>query len=334
MKISPLLFIAICVAELIAAQTPVSRVSSLNPLKVHAFDTLMGNPGLGDTAEKLPPPDDEEQLLIGHIFADQIHLLTAEPVHSIPHKIHFIWIGSKPVSTSSIENIKSWMKLHPGWEVCFWNDNPETPVPVPGMTKCLVQSLRECPLYSLIERSDNIGEKADMIRYSILWLEGGVYADTDVVCVRPFDVWVNHFDFIIGLERSHYHANINSSIIPCNALIASQPKHPILEQTAKRVMAMWDHIGQKFPGTDRRSIHDRVVQRTFDPLALTTKALYNDPVYRNIILPVIYFHSRGAFSPEEQKQYIDEGLVWAIHQSRPSGAFEDNGAISWLPSTP
>jgi hypothetical protein len=79
-------------------------------------------------------------------------------------------------------------------------------------------------------------------------------------------------------------------------------------------------------------VFNRVIQRTFDSLALCGKNYYEQGSDRNIILPASYFHSYGPFSPSEQKIYIEKGVVYAIHQSHPSGTYESSGEGSWLPS--
>lgn len=37
------------------------------------------------------------------------------------------------------------------------------------------------------DAAKNYGEKSDILRYEILFVYGGVYADVDVECLQPFD---------------------------------------------------------------------------------------------------------------------------------------------------
>lgn len=51
----------------------------------------------------------------------------------------------------------------------------------------------------------NHGPRSDLMRYLIMLVEGGVYSDTDVTCLRPVDTWVperwrNDVRAVVGVE--------------------------------------------------------------------------------------------------------------------------------------
>jgi len=46
----------------------------------------------------------------------------------------------------------------------------------------------------------NGGEKADLWRYCVIYLMGGVYVDSDTYCNKPLDEWIKHHDLILGIE--------------------------------------------------------------------------------------------------------------------------------------
>jgi mannosyltransferase OCH1-like enzyme len=46
----------------------------------------------------------------------------------------------------------------------------------------------------------NGGEKSDLWRYCVLFINGGVYTDTDTYCNVPLTNWVKHHDLILGIE--------------------------------------------------------------------------------------------------------------------------------------
>lgn len=84
----------------------------------------------------------------------------------------------------------------------------------------------------------NGGEKSDLWRYCVLYLNGGVYTDTDTYCNLPLSKWVKHYELILGIEaflpintaRSFGADNIgftyNDKVISvCNWTMASKPKH-------------------------------------------------------------------------------------------------------------
>ena len=41
---------------------------------------------------------------------------------SIPHTLHFIWLGSAPVPQYAKENMAVWAKIHPTFDVKLWKD--------------------------------------------------------------------------------------------------------------------------------------------------------------------------------------------------------------------
>jgi len=89
----------------------------------------------------------------------------------------------------------------------------------------------------------NGGEKSDLWRYSVVYLNGGVYTDTDTFCNVPLSAWVSHHDLVLGLE-----ANLpieearpfgmdligievdNNIVSVCNWTFAAAPKHPFLKE--------------------------------------------------------------------------------------------------------
>jgi mannosyltransferase OCH1-like enzyme len=84
----------------------------------------------------------------------------------------------------------------------------------------------------------NGGEKSDLWRYCVLFINGGVYTDTDTYCNVPLTNWVKHHDLILGIEAflsiktaESFGADkigfrYKDKIISiCNWTMASKPKH-------------------------------------------------------------------------------------------------------------
>lgn len=207
---------------------------------------------------------------------------------SIPHVLHIIWIGPKPFPQESIRNIESWIRWHPNWTYKFWTDRPR-PVPHSSMELFFIESLETFPLQSCFLESTNYGEKSDILRYEILYREGGVYADHDVECFRSFDSLLDHFDFFCGLEPPHA-SIINGAITVCNNLIASKPNHPILEKTRRYVEERWEKGKQLFCTPDMLSIISRVAYRTFTSFDVAVKELINSTNENNIVFPAAFFN--------------------------------------------
>lgn len=224
-----------------------------------------------------------------NVFSKKIQELSSSSQNfSIPHILHIIWIGPKPFPAESISNIESWIRWHPNWTYKFWTDRPR-PLPHRAMELSFIDSLGAFPLQACFLESNNYGEKSDILRYEILYREGGVYTDHDVECFCSFDSLINHFDFFCGLEPPHP-SIINGAITVCNNLIGSKPSHPILDKTKTHVQERWERGKQLFCAPDMSSIISRVAYRTFTSFDLAVKELLNATGENNIVFPAGYFN--------------------------------------------
>jgi inositol phosphorylceramide mannosyltransferase catalytic subunit len=134
-----------------------------------------------------------------------------QPYYTIPTIIHQIWVGPKPYGR--FDNLrKSWIANHPGWLYILWTDKE-----VKHLT--LVNQ-------DLYDRAKNYGEKADILRYELLYLFGGLYADIDTECMKPFDVIHRTYSFYAGSDGLN---------LIHNSLIGSTPHHPLLEHVITRL---------------------------------------------------------------------------------------------------
>lgn len=125
----------------------------------------------------------------------------------IPKKIHQIWLGSTIPSTFK-KLTETWQKYNPDWEYKLWTDDNIDDIDIPD--RKLFNSIK------------NMGQKSDYLRYHILNQFGGVYADTDFECLKPFDPLL-YLDFFVGVG---YPSDVELYI----GLMGSIPGHPILQQ--------------------------------------------------------------------------------------------------------
>ena len=205
---------------------------------------------------------------------------------SIPKVVHFIWIGVKPFPRDSIENVRSWIAKHPNWIFKFWTDRPRA-LPHPQMQEVRIQDLRFTVLEKYYRQSDNYGEQSDLLRYEILFQEGGVYVDHDVKCLRSFEELNKAYNFYCGMELPRK-TSLSSSVLPTNSIIGSSAGHPILKYCINWLDECWDRVEKAYPGRDRDSVINRVSHRTF--LALG-EAFKQKAMTRDIALPTFYFNA-------------------------------------------
>lgn len=135
----------------------------------------------------------------------------------IPKIIHHIWLGSS-LPQEYNEMRETWLRHHPDWQYRLWTDSD------------VAEAIRSGDLFTeeslqYFNEAVNYAEKADILRYLILYKYGGLYTDiSDFECLRSFDILHHAYDFYVGLA-----AIGESGIFINNALCGSRPGHPILK---------------------------------------------------------------------------------------------------------
>lgn len=251
------------------------------------------------------------------LYANNFPLLSnysAEQPPKIPKVLHFIWVGPKPFPRESINNLLAWKKYHPHWKMKFWTDSPERPCPIEGMEKHLISEIPFQKIGHLAKETKNYGEQSDILRYEILYQEGGVYADHDIDCFQSFDALNATYDFYCGMEAPHYIPELNAHIAPNNGLVGIKPHHPILKSTIDSVILKWDEIQRAYPGNDRDSDIARVMKRTFHSFSLGIQSSINTEGNVDIVLPSCFFFPARGFSKRTIEKLKSQHLVYASHQ--------------------
>lgn len=130
----------------------------------------------------------------------------------IPRTIHQIWLGS-PVPEHLKKWMESWTKCK-GWKYKLWTD----------------EEIKDFPIYNrrIFDLRRNYAEQANVLRYEILFREGGLYVDTDFECLNPefFEYLHQTLDFYAGTASITYPYNY---LVTGNALIGSKPGHKLLK---------------------------------------------------------------------------------------------------------
>ena len=208
--------------------------------------------------------------------------------HSIPHKIHQIWIGSE--LPEKYKNwCKSWKKLNPDWEYKLWGEQDILPI--------LNDTIRRVFL-----ESKNPGAKSDIARYAILKKEGGVYCDTDFECTKPLNELTNTCTLFAGFIFSE-----KPEI--ANGIFGAVPDHPLV------------HTILTYLKTPVTSTHTDTILNTTGPAFLTRTILeHKDKVLEtDIFFPSHYFYPFPNFcrneklSPDEIKKKYRKPHTYGIH---------------------
>lgn len=91
----------------------------------------------------------------------------------IPKVIHYCWFGKNPLPELAIKCIESWKRYFPNYEIKEWNED-NFDVNIIPYTK----EAYEAKKYAFV---------SDYARLWILYNYGGIYFDTDVEVIKPFD---------------------------------------------------------------------------------------------------------------------------------------------------
>ncbi|KAG5988919.1 hypothetical protein E4U43_004609 [Claviceps pusilla] len=98
--------------------------------------------------------------------------------------------------------------------------------------------------------------KADLLRYMILYAEGGIYTDIDVEAIKPFHRFIperhneEDYDLIVGIEvdmpqyRNHRILGPKSQSF-CQWTIVSRPRHPVMMRLIERIMKWFKGVAQE-----------------------------------------------------------------------------------------
>lgn len=145
----------------------------------------------------------------------------------IPKIIHQIWVGPKELPKDFKKWQKTWLSMHPDWEYRLWTDKDVAHFPLVNQ--------------EFYDTTTSYGEKANILRYEILYHFGGLYIDTDFECIQPIDFLHHTCDFFMGFEFPQPN---KTELIIGNAIIGARPAHPLLKLFIENIQNFWHHTWQ------------------------------------------------------------------------------------------
>lgn len=160
-----------------------------------------------------------------------------DPSRLIPRIIHQTWYET--VTKENYPNmsrlIESFKQI--GWEYQFYNDEHAA------------QFLRNHFPPQVLEAYESIipgAFKADLFRYCVLLIQGGVYADMDVLLESNLDdLLTNDIGFMVPIDEPGSKVGHRSCL--WNGFLAVAPGHPFLAKTIELVV---NNVRNRFTGVD------------------------------------------------------------------------------------
>lgn len=143
-------------------------------------------------------------------------------MQQIPKVIHIIWIGDDTKRPN--KNIQSWIDKNPTWTVRVWDNNDYHTFL--WRNKAAMELLWDDSKFEAPRKSGI----ADMMRYEILYNEGGLYVDADSICLRPLEDWLFEYEAVACWENEVVRPGLIS-----NAYIASAPKNPFFNYIIEKI---------------------------------------------------------------------------------------------------
>jgi len=205
---------------------------------------------------------------------------------SIPKIIHHGWVSDTPFPEELTELRLSWIKCNPDYSFNFWT-----------IKELLALDL--LPLAKELLSSDiHYVMKSDIARWEVLRIFGGVYADTDVRCLKNFD------DLLKNTKNKCFAGKSYEPNGMGNAVVGAYPGHPLM----KRLSSMTAGIIRTHKNNN---IGD--MQTECDSVNLAGRLLAE----AEVIFPVWYFypyswysvtHCRNGSFPDSYTEHLWYGI--------------------------
>ena len=129
-------------------------------------------------------------------------------MRTIPKIVHYCWFGNGEKPREVLDCIASWKAKLPGYEFMEWN---ESNFDVAGSISYVKQAY-EARKFAFV---------SDYARIQALYRFGGIYFDTDVEVLKPFEEYLEDKAMLLGFESER-------SLL--TAFIAVEKEHPYMKE--------------------------------------------------------------------------------------------------------
>ena len=142
----------------------------------------------------------------------------------IPQNIFQTW-STKNISDGFKKLTESWIIKNPHYTYCLYDDSD---------CEEFIKNNFDENIYNTYCRIIPGAFKADLWRYCVLYIYGGIYVDIDTFCLESIDLFLNQdVEFMTPVDLNNCPSFGTYNLFNC--FIASIPKHPILLDCINRI---------------------------------------------------------------------------------------------------
>lgn len=162
----------------------------------------------------------------------------------------------------------------------------------------------------------HMGMKSDLLRYAILYVEGGVYTDTDTVALKPIDDWVpkdflDEARLVVGIEFDRRDgpawADISHWLQFCQWTMAAAPRHPVFLKMIRRIVQSIGELASKYEVSPAD-----LKPTSFEVMNSTAPAAWTDVVFAHLQEYDTSLNDTKDLSYMTEPRLIDDVLILTI----------------------
>eukprot|EP00879_Flechtneria_rotunda_P017138 GHRR01017948.1.p1 GENE.GHRR01017948.1~~GHRR01017948.1.p1 ORF type:complete len:440 (+),score=114.38 GHRR01017948.1:815-2134(+) len=180
--------------------------------------------------------------------------------HSIPKLIHMTTRDKHLLAPHQILSMLSWGRYHKGYTLLLYDDSD-----IAAYMEHFYPAFM--PVYKQLKTPV---EKSDAWRYHVLCGHGGIYADTDTICARPFAQWLNFSTvsepgLVVGVENRFYsqeeaeEASYVHKIQITQWTMASKRSHPVVCRMGTAIKAVVEQEAADGQQLEQERGHDAAI---------------------------------------------------------------------------
>ncbi|KAJ3381050.1 membrane-bound alpha-1,6- mannosyltransferase Initiation-specific, partial [Chytriomyces hyalinus] len=213
-----------------------------------AFMGLLGTEVLGSRTRRYrwggefeATSSNQHRLVHSTDSTNQENTITPTPSTKIPSIIHQKYWSStiEKWAEEAGENNRtdwflSWPRKNPGAIHLVLDDESGEEFMKKHFAGAIYDAFQKLPLKVL---------KADMLRYATLYIQGGIYSDSDTECLHGLDTWMGNYtdaQFIVGIEwYKNHHKNKHPKYRKLQLVqwtFAAVPGHPVFMNALTRIV--------------------------------------------------------------------------------------------------